>query len=240
MKNSYFGKIFLALTLIIALGNTQAQENCHEAKLKGLFPISDYGRVGETLEMEQKGLIGSGAAIGAGVGYRYSYGITSDIALMVGGDILWNNTNSTYRDICAEYNNEAAPHYFNFPILAGISLKTRIGNLTNWNAFFAACAGLNTHYTTSTGWRNFEVRYKPAFSAALSLEVGVSFRQMSLGFEIMSLGSPTMKGSGEETHHRFKTLEKKRRMLMLNTVFSYKFQKRKTEWRPSRKTILDK
>jgi len=48
-----------------------------------------------------------------------------------------------------------------------------------------------------------------------------------------------MKGSGEETHHRFKTLEKKRKILMINAVLSYKFQKKKTEWKPSRKTILD-
>ncbi|MBP5757865.1 MAG: hypothetical protein J6W45_00510, partial [Bacteroidales bacterium] len=148
-------------------------------------------------------------------------------------------TNSDYREICREYNNEAAPHYLNFPILAGINLQTSIGNSKYWDAYFSACAGNNTHYTKSTGWKNFEVRYNPAFSAALSIELGVSYRNTMLGFELMSLGNPTMKGSGEETHHRFKTLEKKRKILMINAVLSYKFQKKKTEWKPSRKTILD-
>jgi len=238
MKKGFFNNTILSLMLLTAGIGTAMAQNYHEIKAKGLFPIGNYARVGETAEMLENEIIGSGAAIGAGLGYRYNLGITSDIILFVGGDLLWNNTCTEYRNICTQNRNETAPLYFNFPLWMGVALKAPIGN-SPWSAYFDACAGVNIHYTTSTGWKNFEVRYNPAFSAALSLEVGMSFRNYSLGFELMSLGQPTMKGSGEETYHWFKTLEKKRNMTMLNVVFTYRLNKHKKEWKLSRKSTLD-
>ena len=238
MKKGFFNNTILALMLIMAGIGTAMAQNYHEIKAKGLFPVSNYARVGETSEMLQNNIIGSGAAIGAGLGYRFNIEITSDIIIFAGGDVLWNNTCTEYRDICVQNRNETAPLYFNAPIWMGVALRTPIGQ-SDWSAYFDACAGVNIHYTTSTGWKNFEVRYNPAFSAALSLEVGMTFRNYSLGFELMSLGQPTMKGTGEETYHWFKTLDRKRDMIMLNAVFTYRLKKHKKEWKISRKAVLE-
>lgn len=241
------GKIILSLAVAIVCLNCAVAQNSHEIKLKGTFPIGDFDRVGETAEMAENGLIGSGAAEGAGLGYRYNFDLANGIAFFVGGDIYWNMTNARYREICKnphpkdenEPQNQTPPQYFNFPLWVGVSYRTPFGNSNYWSAYFGVGAGLNVHYTTSTGWKNFEVRYNPVFSAALTIDAGITFRQFSLGGELVSLGSPTIKGSGEETHHKFKTLDKQRKMLMFNVVFSYKLSKHKKEWKPTRKTILD-
>ena len=92
MKKGFFNNTILALMLIMAGIGTAMAQNYHEIKAKGLFPVSNYARVGETSEMLQNNIIGSGAAIGAGLGYRFNIEITSDIIIFAGGDVLWNNT----------------------------------------------------------------------------------------------------------------------------------------------------
>lgn len=235
----HFCKTILSLTLALLFISPASAQDYHEIKAKGLFPIGNFGRVGETAEMVEKGLIGSGATIGAGLGYRYHFDLSGGISLLVGGDVMWNMTDTKYRQRCYDNNKETAPQYFNIPIWVGVNYKIPLGNSNKWSAFFVASAGLNTHYTTSTGWENVEIQYKPALSPSLAIEVGFCFRNISLGFELLSLGKPTMKGTGEETYHIFKTLDKQREMIMGNIVLSYNLSKQKKEWKPSRKSTLE-
>ena len=239
MTRKSFCKTFAALTLLVSAIGYSVAQNYQEIRLKGTFPIGDFDRVGETAEMASENLIGSGAADGISLGYRYSFNLGGGIFFNVGGDIMWNNTSARYRKICWDYNNETAPNYFNFPAWVGVQLRTPLFGSKRFSAYFGACGGFNIHYTTSTGWKNFEVRYKPAISPGLLLETGLSYRQYSLGIELLTLGKPTIKGVGEETHHKFKTLNKNRHMLMGNIVFSYKLVKQKREWRPARKSVLE-
>ena len=239
MRKGFFGKTALVAALISLGFNVSLAQNFQEIRLKGTFPFGNFDRIGETSEMLQNNEIGSGAANGISAGYRYSFELGSGILLHVGGDIMWNNTCSRYREICRNFNGQTAPTYFNFPMWVGVSLRTPLFNSTRFVGYLGACAGLNVHYTTSTGWKNFEVRYKPSFSPALSLEAGVNYRKISLGVELLTLGTPTIRGTGEETHHKFRTLEKKRSMLMANVVLSYKLSKQKREWRPARKMDFD-
>lgn len=238
MKKSV-SKIFTVLALTVMFSATAIAQNYQEIRALGLFPIGSYGRVGATEEMYKDQIIGSGAAIGAGLGYRYSFDLSMGVTFIVGGDVLWNMTNADYRRICSENNSEAAPMYFNVPLSVGVGLNYQLGR-SPWSVFFDATAGLNIHYTTSTGWKNFEVQYKPVLSPALSAEVAMRCRNFSFGFLLLSLGSPTMKiASGEERFQVFHVDEQKRSMLMGNIVLSYRLAKTKKEWRPSRKTILD-
>lgn len=251
-----FGRVtsFLAAVVFVTAGNAVVAQNSHEIRALGLFPMGDFGRVGQTREMVSNNQIGSGAAIGAGLGYRYSSPIATGITLLVGADFLWNNTNSDYHRLCWETKwkiesggelieverHESSPNYFNLPISIGVGVTNYFTERKQLSWFFNATAGLNIHFTTPAGWKNFEVVYKPAFSAALTAELGVSYKKLSLAFSLMSLGSPTMRiSSGEETYCQFKADGQKRSIMMSGVVLSYKISKPKKEWKPSRKTNLE-
>ena len=246
MRNNLLGKIIIAITLLSVSGGYVFAQGVHEIKLKGTNPLGDFRKVSETREMEND-LIKSGAMFGAGIGYRYHFNIASGLGLTIGGDILWNMTTKEYRDICKDPNpedplgpkNQTPPQYLNFPFVVGVNYRLPLGSSNNWFAFFGAYGGLNVHYTTSTGWKNFEVRYKPVLSPCLSLEAGINYRQYSLSLELMTLGQPTITGTGNENFHWFHILDKNRNMLLGNIVFSYKLIKQKREWKPARKTILE-
>lgn len=234
-----FGILALVLALAVVPTSPLQAQDYQEIRALGLFPMGNYGRVGPTADMVADGLIGSGAAIGGGLGYRYSFDLSMGITFLVGGDILWNMTNPTYRQQCADNNAEAAPHYFNMPLSVGVALSTPLGD-SPWSFFFDVTAGLNIHYTTTTGWKNFEVTYNPALSAAISAELGMRWRNWALAVSMLSLGSPEITiFSGEETFSRFPVGGKNRNMLTGNVVLSYKITKHKKEWKPSRKSMLD-
>lgn len=246
MRSNFFGKLIIALSIFSLCGGYAFAQGVHEIKFKGTFPFGDFKKISETKEMEND-IIKSGAAVGAGIGYRYHFNIASGLGLTIGGDILWNMTKKKYRDICKDPIpedtippiNQTPPQYLNFPFVVGVNYRLPLGSSNNWFAFFGAYGGLNVHYTTSTGWKNFEVRYKPVLSPCLSLEAGFNYRQYSLSIELMTLGQPTITGNGNEDFQCFHILDKKRDMLLGNIVFSYKLIKQKREWKPTRKTILE-
>ena len=238
MKNIVKTTVALLCLLCLVSGTSVAQ-NSSEIRFLGLLPLSNYGRVEQTIEMIDNGEIASGAAIGGGLGYRYCWDLSMGISFIAGADLLWNGTSTKYRDILDANLHETAPQYFNLPIQIGVGMSSTIGD-SKWAWFFDATAGLNIHYTTSTGWSNKTVSYKPAFSAALTAQGGIKYRQLSLGLTLISLGSPTMKvASGDEQLSQFPVDNLKRAMLMTGVVVSYKISKKKKEWKPSRKTILD-
>ncbi|MBR4804130.1 MAG: hypothetical protein IK032_05785 [Bacteroidales bacterium] len=238
MKKGFcIGAIVVSLALLSMCG--AVAQNYQEIRAIGTFPIGNFGRVGQTAEMFSESQLGSGSAIGAGLGYRYSFDLSMGITFIVGGDVFWNMTNSTYRRICYENYAETAPHYLNMPFSIGVGLSMPLGK-SQWSFFFDVTAGVNIHYTTSTGWRNFEVQYSPALSPALSTEAAIRYKKVSLGVQVLSLGSPTMKvSSGEENFSSFPAHNQKRNMLMGNVVVSYKLSKHKKEWKPARQAVFD-